>query len=230
LVACRVLASESEEGTMTLTSVFDWETCDHQGIGQPGCFTCDPEPRRVIARLQERLAAEKAAHEEERKAWERTDQQWADRLREENNSWKTREVALLREVSVWKAEHAKAHGDWLETRKKVDAALKERDDLRAQRDALEIDAQAINESALKQVAKVATLEKELEAERERFRLERQCALDRADALSALEAKVKVLREALEEVKDSAGILTAVELRGLAKIALGCPFAATEEAP
>ena len=60
-----------------------------------------------------------AALEKEREAWERTDREWMDRLREENNSWKSAEVRLLKEVEVWKKEHAQAHGNWIETRKKV---------------------------------------------------------------------------------------------------------------
>jgi len=37
--------------------------------------------------------------------------------------------AALDEVMVWKKEHGKIHGDWLETRKKAQQAIDERDEL-----------------------------------------------------------------------------------------------------
>jgi len=37
--------------------------------------------------------------------------------------------AAIAEVMVWKKEHGKIHGDWLETRKKAQQAIDERDEL-----------------------------------------------------------------------------------------------------
>lgn len=31
-------------------SLYDWERCTHEGIGQPGCSTCDPSKDRCMAR------------------------------------------------------------------------------------------------------------------------------------------------------------------------------------
>ena len=41
-------------------SIYDWERCTHEGIGQPGCPTCDPDKQRVSARYEQRLAALRA--------------------------------------------------------------------------------------------------------------------------------------------------------------------------
>lgn len=30
--------------------MYDWGRCDHSGIGQPGCPTCDPNKDRCMAR------------------------------------------------------------------------------------------------------------------------------------------------------------------------------------
>lgn len=35
---------------MSQGTIYDWEYCDHQGIGQPGCPICDCDPGRKILR------------------------------------------------------------------------------------------------------------------------------------------------------------------------------------
>lgn len=35
-------------------NIYDWDRCDHAGIGQPGCQTCDPDKERVLLRAQHR--------------------------------------------------------------------------------------------------------------------------------------------------------------------------------
>lgn len=42
-------------------SIYDWERCTHEGIGQPGCPTCDPDHDRVMIRAQRQFRAEGAA-------------------------------------------------------------------------------------------------------------------------------------------------------------------------
>jgi hypothetical protein len=32
------------------SGLYDWERCSHEGIGQPGCPTCDPNKDRCMAR------------------------------------------------------------------------------------------------------------------------------------------------------------------------------------
>lgn len=54
-----------------MSDMYDWERCDHRGIGQIGCPVCDPDKGRVMIRAQrldnrdlraqvERLTAERA--------------------------------------------------------------------------------------------------------------------------------------------------------------------------
>jgi hypothetical protein len=50
---------------------------------------------------------------------------------EESQKW-----TAITEAEVWRAEHAKAHGDWLETRKKCATAEDEISSLRSQNDTL----------------------------------------------------------------------------------------------
>lgn len=49
-------------------SIYDWKRCTHEGIGQPGCPTCDPDHDRVMIRAQ-RLdnAALRAERDDERR-------------------------------------------------------------------------------------------------------------------------------------------------------------------
>lgn len=35
---------------------FDWDRCDHEGIGKPGCETCDPIDQHRTLRLKYLLA------------------------------------------------------------------------------------------------------------------------------------------------------------------------------
>lgn len=45
-----------------MSDIYDWATCDHRGIGQIGCPTCDADPARVRIRREreevQRLRAE----------------------------------------------------------------------------------------------------------------------------------------------------------------------------
>ena len=34
------------------TSLYGWGVCTHEGIGQPGCNTCDPDRHRVAGRFK----------------------------------------------------------------------------------------------------------------------------------------------------------------------------------
>lgn len=43
------------------TALYAYEHCSHQGIGMPGCPTCDPDRRRVAARAE--LVARREASE-----------------------------------------------------------------------------------------------------------------------------------------------------------------------
>ena len=52
-----------------MSDMYDWEHCDHKGIGRVGCPTCDPDKGRVMIRsqrldnrdLRARLAAAESA-------------------------------------------------------------------------------------------------------------------------------------------------------------------------
>jgi uncharacterized Zn finger protein (UPF0148 family) len=35
-----------------MSDIYGWEHCDHRGIGQVGCPTCDPDKGRVMIRVQ----------------------------------------------------------------------------------------------------------------------------------------------------------------------------------
>lgn len=37
--------------------MYAWERCTHEGIGRPGCPTCDPDKHRCLARAQRHLDA-----------------------------------------------------------------------------------------------------------------------------------------------------------------------------
>lgn len=37
---------------LTAALFFGWERCTHEGIGKPGCITCDPDRARCAARAE----------------------------------------------------------------------------------------------------------------------------------------------------------------------------------
>jgi hypothetical protein len=50
---------------ITQSNPFAWERCDHSGIGQPGCPTCDPDKYRCLQRARYVAYVEVCAEREE---------------------------------------------------------------------------------------------------------------------------------------------------------------------
>ena len=60
------MTTTNQEPTMTTPTPPTWMTCDHRGIGLPGCPTCDgrldPEPRRLLLEAAQYAGGLLAAH------------------------------------------------------------------------------------------------------------------------------------------------------------------------
>lgn len=62
-----VESAPSEPGKST-DLLYGWERCSHEGIGKPGCSTCDPDKSRCVAKLERDLAQRDETIAELRKA------------------------------------------------------------------------------------------------------------------------------------------------------------------
>lgn len=178
-----VESAPSEPGKST-DLLYGWERCSHEGIGKPGCSTCDPDKSRCVAKLERDLAqrdatiAELRAKSEQRREALSKLKAEVERLKAEAQAKMSGKFYVMSDAEVVTIEGLQAD---------VGRLTGERDALKAEVERLKNERAVIDDRVMNGEAENAKLREALQ----------RCAAQLADWRDASEVKYPGDRKALD---------------------------------